>query len=157
MKRGAPLRRTGGPVRRTPLTVRAPRPAWRGAHRPPPARSTGHERDDAEAKAKVRSEGRCRVCDISGRGVRLDAAHTIGREHDRPHHDRPEGPRWVNPDDVVPLCVQIDGGCHGKYDGRRLDLLPHLHLHEQLAAVRAAGGIAAAYRRLTSSRELPMT
>ena len=156
MKRGAPLRRTGGPVRRTPLGVRATTDpaatvaAIRAARSR--ARSTGHERDDREARAKIREEGRCRVCKRDAHHpevLRLDAAHTIGRGHDRPHPDRPGGPRWVNPDDVVPLCVARDGGCHGRYDARSLDLTPYLGLHEQVAAVRAAGGIASALRRLT--------
>jgi hypothetical protein len=115
------------------------------------------ERDWTDARAKVTRAGACRVCGAEpGPGVEIQAAHTIGRDHDRPLIQGATT-LHVHPDDVVPLCVQTDGGCHGAFDGRRLDLLPHLSLDEQLAAVRAAGGIAAALRRLTGRRGLPDT
>jgi hypothetical protein len=57
----------------------------------------------------------------------------------------------VNPDDIVELCgpATSTDTCHAAYDGHRLDLLSLLDLEEQLAAVKAAGGIASAIKRLT--------
>lgn len=84
----------------------------------------------------------CRVCGQQP----AELAHTIGRKHDTPAGD------WlfVRPESVVPLCKPH----HDAYDGRsqpRLDLLPHLDLDEQIDAVRAAGGIESARRRLCPS------
>jgi hypothetical protein len=85
--------------------------------------------------------------------VKREAAHLIGREHDR--YIDPEQPsmgRYVDPAHIVPLCRT----CHEWYDARKLDLLPYITLEESAAAVQLVG-IVAAYRRLTSSRDLPMT
>jgi hypothetical protein len=77
----------------------------------------------------------------------VEAAHLIGREHDGPRTLGDET-LWVNPVDVVPLCVTH----HRSYDRRTIDLLPHLTVEEQARAVFVAGGIAAAWRRLTGDR-----
>jgi hypothetical protein len=144
--RQTPLRRTPGPSRRTPLARTS------SIARSQRIASTPPERDWRAARAKVEHEGRCRVCGAKpGRGVSLQAAHTIGRAHDKPRSVSgvlgiPEGPLWVDPLDVVPLCA----GCHAAFDGRRLDLLPFLTLDEQAAAVRHVG-IVSALRRLTGS------
>lgn len=109
-------------------------------------------RDWTDARKKVDKEGRCRVGGRHpGHGGDLEAAHTIGREHDTPKvaQDGDElsvvEELWVNPVDVVPLCRQ----CHALYDHRRLDLLPYLTPEEQAMAVLRSGGIVSAYRRLT--------
>lgn len=91
------------------------------------------------ARAKVDAEGgRCRVCQNTG----SEAAHTIGRTHDR------DG--IVHPHDVVPLCKKH----HTAYDQHKLDLLPYLSHDEQAAAVSHVG-IVSAMRRLTSTRHDP--
>lgn len=126
MKR-SPLKRGAGLARGTAL----PRKRM--------ARTRPLPRDWTGARAKVAAEGRCRVCD-SPDG--LQAAHTIGREHDRPQ--RPGGPLIVDQLDVVALC----GECHAEYDARRLDLMPYLTRLEMAAAVRHVG-IVAAVRRLS--------
>lgn len=92
-------------------------------------------RDWTAAREKVTREGRCRYC---GRTDTLQAAHVLSRKHD--------AGTLVNPNDVVPLCLehhqQYDHGKHG------LELLPHLTYAEQAAAV-AHVGIMAALRRTT--------
>lgn len=104
-----------------------------------------------EALDKVEEEGRCRVCLVSAGGVvdgcmvQLEAAHVMGRKYDEPEY----GPRGgktlvVKRESVVPLCRD----CHRQYDERRLDLLPFLFLPEQIEAVRVAGGIFAANKRI---------
>lgn len=114
-------------------------------------RGTQPRRDWTEAREKVEREGRCRVCGQSA--PKLEAAHVIGREHDEPKV--PGGKTlWVNPDRIVPLCGSLnppwgDQDCHVEYDAHRLDLLPVLTLDEQLQAVRDAGGIALALRRVS--------
>lgn len=165
-------------MKRTPMT------RSRMARTPPP------ERDWREARRKVAAEGVCRVCGYEAReGAKLEAAHTIGREHDErreprivdvpcpvcgaaagqtcsvPDHDErisasQSAPAHlhVHADDVVPLCAhRIDGteGCHPRYDGRRLDLLPHLTHAEQARAVGHVG-IARALNRLTSGLSLAL-
>jgi hypothetical protein len=95
-------------------------------------------RDWKAARAKVDSEGECRVC---RNGLGLEAAHTIGRVHD-PSNGK------VRPVDIVPLC----GTCHRRYDGRDLDLLPYLTHEEQAAAVEHVG-IVGALRRISSDRD----
>lgn len=62
----------------------------------------------------------------------------------------PSGMLWVNPHDTVPLCGPATdaGTCHNAYDSHKLDLLPYLTLQEQLAAVKAAGGLELARTRL---------
>lgn len=117
MKRGAPLRRRSAMKRSRPT------------------------RNWQDARRKVETERRCRVCGADPfHGGRLEAAHVIGREND----EEVGGVLWVNPLDVVPLC----GGCHRAYDARELDLLPYLTVGEQARAVQVAGGIAAALRRV---------
>lgn len=115
-----------------------------------PASPRREHREWRDARAKVDREGACRACGAAGR---LEAAHTIRREHDALiDPQQPRLGRYVHPDDVVPLCKR----CHDRYDGRapeRLDLLPHLTLAEQARAVSHVGLVAAA-RRLTCSREL---
>lgn len=137
LTRRTPLRRGSGLTTRTAL-ARA-----RHHHTPPP------ERDWSDALAKVKAEGRCRVCGKDR--CRLESAHTIGREHDRPkpHPDviASDGPLWVDPRDVVALCAEH----HRAFDARELDLLPYLSKDEQASAV-AHVGIIAATHRLTGSR-----
>lgn len=100
-----------------------------------------------DALVKVHREGRCRYCGYMGD---LDAAHIIGRKHDAVI----TGPRggqtlYVHPDSIVPLCGAFSPNfCHQKYDQETLDLLPHLHLHEQIRAVEDAGGIESARKRI---------
>ena len=57
----------------------------------------------------------------------------------------------VDPASIVPLCRD----CHRAYDAHQLDLLPYLSVAEQCAAVRGAGGIEAARRRITGERGSP--
>lgn len=97
------------------------------------------KRDWILARAKVDHEGVCRVCRTSHR---IEAAHVIGREHDRDAglnygRDAAGGKLLVNPDRIVPLCGPATdlSTCHGKYDAHRLDLLPYLHVTEVLQAV----------------------
>ena len=97
-------------------------------------------RDWSEARAKVATEGVCRVC---GAGW-PQAAHLVGRRHDRAGGN---GKLRVEPDVVVPLCE----ACHRAYDGRRLDLLPHLTRAERARAVELVG-LVAALRRLSVRR-----
>ncbi len=109
------------------------------------------KRDWTDARLKVEAAGGvCRVCGKP----HAEAAHTIGRKH-----DRQVAPNlwWVDPDDIVPLCGPATSSdtCHGKYDAHQLDLLPYLSLGEQVAAVRAAGSITAAFRRVTGGRIEP--
>lgn len=100
-------------------------------------------RDWTDARAKVDAEGVCRVCASS---ERVQAAHTVGRFRD-PEVRR--GVRRVLADAIVPLCAP----CHARYDGHELDLLPFVDLDEQIQAVRDAGGIESARRRLIGSRD----
>lgn len=94
-----------------------------------------------EARAKVEYEsGRCRVCYAPN----AEAAHVI------PRSLAPGVGNNMGADNIVPLCRE----CHVEYDQHRLDLLPFLTLPEQVAAVRSAGGIALAYRRISNVREL---
>lgn len=105
-----------------------------------------------DARDKVDEEGRCRVCStpdgslVDGERIHLEAAHTVGREHDRVEFG-PKGGKTlvVRRESVIPLCQH----CHRQYDEHRLDLLPFLFLPEQIEAVRASGGIANANRRLS--------
>lgn len=118
-------------------------------------------RDWTDARAKVDHAGRCRVCgldvdQLAAIGRSLEAAHTIGRTHDEPRPEVSESVLWVNPDHVVELCgpATSTATCHAAYDGHRLDLLPLLTTDEQAAAVRSAGTIAAAVRRLTGGKTI---
>jgi hypothetical protein len=99
------------------------------------------------AIGKVQSEGMCRYCGLS---QDLQAAHVIGREHD-PIEVGPKGgeTRVVLPESIVVLCSFH----HGMYDARQLDLLPFLYVDEQAHAVKVAGGIMNALRRITGSRD----
>ncbi len=106
------------------------------------------KRDWRSAIRKVHAEGRCRVCG-SERG--LEAAHVIGRKHDAVLVGPKGGERvYVHPDSIVPLCGgSVLNDCHRQYDARELDLLPYLHLHEQVRAVEDAGGILSALKRVS--------
>lgn len=95
-------------------------------------------RDWRDAMNKIWSEPGCRAC---GSVQNIQAAHTIGREHD----PKVEGGYYVQPDAVIPLCRE----CHQAYDAHKLDILALLTIDEQLVAVDAAGGIYRAYKRLT--------
>lgn len=106
-------------------------------------------RDWTLARAKVESERCCRVCQAR---ERVQAAHTIGRTHDKA---KPKllltgvtATLFVDPVDVVPLCERH----HQAYDKRELDLLPFLTIEEQAAAVSHVG-IISALRRLTGTRD----
>jgi hypothetical protein len=109
------------------------------------------KREWGDARAKVELEGRCRVC---GYGSDLEAAHIMGRKYDRPISEGSQT-LYVDPLCIVPLCgngydenLELDRGCHSRYDAHELDLLPHLAPEEQARAVLDAGGIEAARRRL---------
>lgn len=117
------------------------------------------QRQWKEARAKVDAEGRCRNCKRSSGEVRLEAAHTLGRDFDEALPcgacgGTGEGARvgtrcaackghgryfYVDPAMVVPLCgpATSTGTCHGLHHARKLDLLPILTGREQLAAVAA--------------------
>lgn len=92
-------------------------------------------------RQKVEDEGQCRVCGAPA--YQCDAAHLWDRSLGRGD--------FKDPDLVVPLCAEIKGGagCHQLYDKHMLDLLPYLTLAEQIAVVKAAGGIARAWKRVT--------
>lgn len=101
-----------------------------------------------DALAKVQREGRCRVC---GETRDLEAAHVVGRKHD-PVVVGPRGGEsiYVHPDAIVPLCGGFtDNFCHRAYDHHEIDLLPYLHIHEQVRAVEDAGGILSALKRVS--------
>lgn len=93
-------------------------------------------RDFRLAVQKKNYEGRCRVCKTTDS---LECAHVIPRALSEP------GGGLVKEEATVPLCT----ACHGAYDANRLDLLPYLKLHEQVAAVEPAGGLYRAYKRIT--------
>jgi hypothetical protein len=79
----------------------------------------------------------------------LQAAHTVARKYDEAVEL--EDGTWaifVDPDDVIPLCVQ----CHYDYDHRKVSVLPVLTLREQAAAV-AHLGVVRALDRLTGSKQ----
>lgn len=109
-------------------------------------KSKAKRRDWRDAMEKIWSEPGCRAC---GSVQNIEAAHTIGREHD----PRVEGGGYyVQPDSVIPLCGSLGNDCHGRYDRHELNILPYLTINEQLNAVDAAGGIERARRRLTGER-----
>ena len=91
-----------------------------------------------EALAK-REEG-CRVC---GRPD-VELAHVTYRRFDRP---RKPGQKtvWVEPESIVPLCNHH----HRLFDDHLLDLLPYLHLEEELRAIEDMGSIGLALKRLS--------
>lgn len=95
-------------------------------------------RDWSEALVKVDEENACRVCgrnrrQLAAAGLRLEAAHTAGREHD----EVVDGAIWVNPADIVPLCgpATSSGTCHGKDHGHEIDLGAYLTKLEQARVV----------------------
>ncbi len=112
--------------------------------------SAGKRRHWDAAIEKVEKEAYCRVCWAT---EYLDAAHTYSRKDQDTEVTGSRGGThvYVNPDSVVPLCNGFANGCHGLYDGRELDLLPYLSGEEQYDAVRAAGGIEMARKRLCPS------
>jgi hypothetical protein len=111
----------------------------------------GPKRYWEDARLKVEEEGQCRVC---GSTYALEAAHISGRSHDEPRVNE-EGmllaELYVDPVRIVPLCGPFPAGCHGKEHRHELDLLPHLHLDEQLKAVEDFASLEAARRRLAPS------
>lgn len=129
MKRTTPMRRTGfgqrgDGLRRSPIKRSQPKRNW------------------VAARMKLSDEGCCRSC---GAATKLEAAHIIGREHDR---QPPVGHRWgtdgpweqpyvVDPTRVIPLCSD----CHRADHRGELDTLPLLALSEQIQAVADAGGV----------------
>jgi hypothetical protein len=129
LKRSAPINR---------VSTRRERQARRQGGKP--------KRDWKDARAKVEQEGCCRVCKRSG--PKLEAAHTIGCEHDEPKTPGSKA-LYVHPDRIVPLCGPFPDGCHGDYDERHsLNLVHYMTIDEQVQAVRDAGGIAQAWPRL---------
>lgn len=107
-------------------------------------------RDWSRARQKVELEGRCRNC---GSGANLEAAHVIGRVHDKKPPLRyadslgRSSTLLVEYDRVIPLCRD----CHVAEHRGELDTLPLLRLDEQLQAVADAGGIEQARVRLCPS------
>lgn len=125
-------------------------------------------RDWTDARRKVDDEGRCRGCKKPAGRCRLEAAHTLGREYDErrvcnrcggtghPAH-RPQGQctkcngvgvvRWVNPDDIMPLCgpATDTSTCHGLDHANRLNKLALMTTEEQVRAVQVVGTIGRAY------------
>lgn len=104
-----------------------------------------------DAIAKVREEGRCRVChSLGGREDgdyvgEIECAHVIGRRCDAILRGPRGGEyRYVHPDSIVPLCKR----CHASYDRHELDLLPFMFWPEQARAVEDAGGIIGALKRI---------
>lgn len=110
----------------------------------------------------------CRNC---GSSSGVEQAHVIGREHD---YTPPVMAGWVMPGQqvdrvtwwrpglvwptrIVLLCgpATSTDTCHGKQHGRRLDVLRLLTVEQQVQAVADAGGIQAAYDRLTPGRGVP--
>jgi hypothetical protein len=154
-------------VKRTPLKRTAPLRSRTGLGRATPNESKSVQafgtsklkrgqprRDWSSARAKVEAEGCCRLAhaDDPCEGP-LEAAHVIGREHDRPK-ECPSclGMRWgdgesidcsrckgtgvlavlfVSPPSVAPLCRRH----HRLYDAGERDLLGKLTLVEELQAV----------------------
>lgn len=106
-------------------------------------------RDWSDARRKVEDEGRCRLC--SATGVRLEAAHILGRRYDRP---RVAGSStkvlYCHPDSIIPLCGSTPDrvGCHYRYDAGEVSILAVLTPDEQIRAVQDAGGIELARRRI---------
>lgn len=125
VSRSGPIQR-GKPLKRTPMKNNAVKRSW------------------VLARAKVDEEGVCRVCGVANH---LEAAHVIGQAKADRMDDT--GKVVVNPDDILPLCST----CHRAFDSRKLDLLPFIYVHEQSRAVQVAGGIMAALRRISGSRE----
>lgn len=125
-----------------------------------PLKRSQLKRNWFDAIAKRDEEGQCRVCErepgevfkdgVGFYTISLEAAHTISRARQDVLTVGPRGGEtlYVKPESIVPLCTD----CHLEYHAMVLDLLPYLTLEEQLDAVRAAGGLALAYERLTGGR-----
>lgn len=106
------------------------------------------KKDWSLARDKIDAEGCCRVC---GSARDLQAGHTIGQTEQDIEQVGPRGGRTklVPTNAVIPLCGPFSGNnCHMRFDAHQLDILPYLYLEEEINAVRAAGGIYGAYRRL---------
>lgn len=117
-------------------------------------------RDWGAARRKVEREGCCRACGYVSET--LQAAHIVGREHDKAKYDSAKGvylkTLWVSPYRIVPLCP----ACHGRYDphtrglDERLDLLPFLTDAEKDVAFGDCGFDAIAFlKRTTGDRYVP--
>lgn len=105
------------------------------------------KRDWSDARLKVEREGRCRICgDLGGAWSVIEAAHILGREHDK------KDGYYVKPERIVPLCRASIGGCHPSYDDHELDLLGYLTPEEEAQAVLDAGSLESARRRLAPSQ-----
>ena len=91
-------------------------------------------RDWTAARAKVDSEGQCRICGSSGR---VEAAHIIPRSLNGSKAN-------MEPDGIVPLCRR----CHELTDAGQIPLSPHLSTNEQAHAVMMAGSIIHAIRAM---------
>lgn len=130
-------------------------------------RNLPKKREWEDARRKIEDEGQCRNCGRNAYAARIEAAHTLGREHDegkvcpecqgqaldKAHCERCNGwgyVLYVNPLDVIPLCgpATSTGTCHGRQHAHQLDLLPILTAAEQVRAVQVVGTIAGAYRAL---------
>lgn len=104
-------------------------------------------RDWTKSVEKIDDEGACRVNDSDCSG-RVEAAHVLGRKHDREQVGTRGGVLIiVEAIDTVPLCTHH----HRLYDARSFDLLPYLTKAEQARAVELVG-LTAALRRLTGNR-----
>lgn len=132
-----------------------------------------------DAIAKIQLEGSCRLTREGGCEGPLEAAHTVARARqdrelyvlkDTDGKDRavtfelarllekfgirlPPDPcviLYVDPESILPLCRAH----HQKYDARRISILEIMTLEEQTNAAKAAGGIAGAYKRTTSQKEV---
>lgn len=101
----------------------------------------GTRRSWTAARQKVDEQG-CRLATTPGHHCtgQVEAAHVI---------DRSLG-GGMQADEIVPLCK----AAHSAYDAFELDLLPHLTIDEQVAAVRTLG-IEGARRRTCPSDYTP--
>lgn len=99
-------------------------------------------RDWADAREKI-DGAVCRLCG----NWNPDACHVIGRARDE--RKRGSSVAYVNPASVIPMCRS----CHQSYDAGRVDILPYLSLDEQVQAVKDAGGLALAMRRICGRSE----
>ena len=107
-----------------------------------------------EARAKCDEEDGCRIC---GARRHVEAAHILNRKHDGfdlEGNPRPSKTWIVEPSRVIPLCGSFsEYEHHQKYDAHRLDLIPYLNLDEEVQAVKDAGGILLALRRISPGVE----
>jgi hypothetical protein len=114
------------------------------------------KRDWGAARAKCENEEDCRLGHLGGCEGVLEAAHIIGRYHDRFNLDRQDWQHrsvWmVYPERIVPLCSHH----HYEYDHHRADLLPVLTPHEELQAHIDAGSLLTALKRLTGDSYAPV-